>query len=276
MLRKWLIGLLALALPVLPAAAQTVDEVIAKNIEARGGLEKLKSVKSIRLSGKMMMGPGMEAPMTLEIKRPKSLRMEFTFQGMTGVQAYDGQAGWAIMPFQGKKDPEPMSPEDSKDAEEEADLDGPLVDYKAKGHTVELVGKENVEGSDAFKVKVTLKTGTVRYLYIDAESFLEIKAEAKRTVRGSEMEFESTIGDYKEIGGLLIAHSIQSGAKGRPEKQNIVIEKVELNPSLDDARFKMPEAPKAVAPKADAPKADAPKNDPGAASSSKPKPPAQD
>ena len=250
MLRKCMMGVLALlvlALPVVPAAAQTVDEIIAKNIEARGGLEKMKAVQSIRLTGKMMMGPGMEAPMTLEIKRPKNLRMEFTFQGMTGVQAYDGKSGWSISPFQGKKDPEPMSSDDTKEAEEEADIDGPLVDYKTKGHTVELVGKEKIEGSDAYKLKVTLKGGTVRYQYIDADSFLEIKTESKRTVRGSEMEFESTIGDYKEVGGLMIPHSIQSSAKGRPEKQNIVVEKVELNPKLDDARFKMPEAPKAAA-----------------------------
>jgi len=266
MLRKFGVGVLALALPVLPVAAQTVDEVIAKNIEARGGLEKLKSVQSIRMTGKMMMGPGMEAPMSLEIKRPRSLRMEFTFQGMTGVQAYDGKNGWSISPFQGKKDPEPMSPDDVKDAEEEADIDGPLIDYKAKGHTVELVGKEKVEGSDAFKLKVTLKNGTVRHQYIDAESFLEIKTEAKRTIRGSEMEFESTIGDYKDVEGLLIAHSIQSGAKGRPEKQNIVVEKIELNPVLDDARFRMPETPKAEAPKAA----------PAAAAAPKAKPPAQD
>lgn len=266
MLRKIGMGLLALALPALPVVAQTMDEVIAKNIEARGGLEKLKAVKSIRMTGKMMMGPGMEAPMSLEIKRPRSLRMEFTFQGMTGVQAYDGKSGWSISPFQGKKDPEPMSPDDVKDAEEEADIDGPLVDYKAKGHAVELVGKEKVEGSDAYKLKVTLKNGTVRHQYIDAESFLEIKTEAKRTVRGSEMEFESTIGDYKDVGGLLIPHSIQSGAKGRPEKQNIVVEKIELNPVLDDARFRMPEVPKAETPAAS----------PAAAAAPKAKPPAQD
>jgi outer membrane lipoprotein-sorting protein len=269
MLSKCVTALLALALPVLPAAGQTVDEVIAKHIEARGGLEKLKSVKSMRLTGKMMMGPGMEAPMTLEMKRPGSMRLEFTFQGMTGVQAYDGKSGWSIMPFQGKKDPEPMSADEAKMAQEEADIEGPLVDYKAKGHTVELLGKEKVEGSDAYKLKVTLKTGTVQYQYLDAESLLEIRTEAKRTVRDSEMEFESTIGDYKEVGGLLFPHSIQSGAKGRPEKQNIVIEKVELNPVLDDARFRMPEAPKAEAPKAEAPKA-------GPAAASTPKPPARD
>jgi outer membrane lipoprotein-sorting protein len=239
MLRKCL-GLLALTLPALPATAQTVDELIAKNVEARGGLDKLKSVQTIRLTGKMTMGPGMEAPVRLELKRPNSVRMEYTFQGMTGVQAWDGTSGWAISPFSGKTDPEPLSPEDAKEAEEQSDMDGPLVDYKAKGHSVELVGKEKLEGSDTYKLKVTLKNGTVNYTYLDADSYLAIREESKRTVRGSDVEVESTIGDYKEVGGLLIPHSIQNGAKGRPEKQDIVIDKIELNPPLDDARFKMP------------------------------------
>lgn len=251
MLRKCVMGLLALTLPALPATAQTVDELIAKNVEARGGLDKLKSVQTMRLTGKMTMGPGMEAPVTLELKRPNSVRMEFTFQGMTGVQAWDGKSGWAISPFGGKTDPEPLSPEDAKEAEEQADMDGPLVDYKSKGHAVELLGKEKVEGSDAYKLKVTLKNGTVNYSYLDADSYLAIKEESKRTVRGSEVEVESTIGDYKEVGGLLIPHSIQNGAKGRPEKQNIVVEKIELNPNLDDSRFTMPAPAKAEPPKQD-------------------------
>jgi outer membrane lipoprotein-sorting protein len=232
--------LLALILPALPATAQTVDELIAKNVAARGGLDKLKSVQTMRLIGKMTMGPGMEAPVRLELKRPNSVRMEYTFQGMTGVQAWDGTSGWAISPFSGKTDAEPMSPEDAKEAEEQSDMDGPLVDYKAKGHSVELVGKEKLEGSDTYKLKVTLKNGTVNYTYLDADSYLAIREESKRLVRGSEVEVESTIGDYKEVGGVLIPHSIQNGAKGRPEKQDIVIDKIELNPPLDDARFKMP------------------------------------
>lgn len=251
MLRKCVMGLLALTLPALPATAETVDELIAKNVEARGGLDKLKSVQTMRITGKMTMGPGMEAPVTLELKRPNSVRMEFTFQGMTGVQAWDGKSGWGISPFGGKTDPEPLSPEDAKEAEEQADMDGPLVDYKSKGHAVELVGKEKLEGSDAYKLKVTLKNGTVNYSYLDADSYLTIKEESKRTVRGSEVEVESTIGDYKEVGGLLLPHSIQNGAKGKPEKQNIIIEKIELNPPLDDSRFVMPAPAKAEPPKQD-------------------------
>jgi len=273
MLRKSLIALVVLALPVSLATAQTaapakpasanpsVDELIAKNIEARGGMEKMKAVQSIRMTGKMTMGQGMEAPMMLEMKRPKAMRMEFTFQGMTGIQAYDGKAGWQVMPFGGKKDPEPMTAEDLQEADENADIDGPLVDYKSKGYTVELVDKEKVEGSDAWKLKVDMKKGTVRYVYLDADTMLEIKNEGKRTIRGSEVEFESTIGDYKEVGGLMLPYSMEMGAKGHPEKQNIIIDKIELNPKLEDARYKMPAAAAAGTP--DTPKADAAKAAPG-------------
>lgn len=252
MLRKALVGLVAGATLVAPAPAQTVDELIAKANEARGGLEKMKSVQSVRMKGKMTMGPGIEAPITIEMKRPRNARMEFTIQGMTGVQAYDGQQAWGISPM-GSKQPEPMPAEMAKDLDNQADIDGPLVDYKAKGHLVELVGKEKVEGSDAWKLKVTLKSGDVQYIYLDADSNLEIRNEAKRTIRGSEVELENTIGDYKEVGGLLWPHSIQSGAKGRPEKQSFAFESIEVNPAIDDARFKMP----APAPKPpEAPKQD--------------------
>lgn len=260
MLRKSALTLLTVMLLAAPAAnlfaaeaaAPTVDQVIAKNMEARGGLDKIKAVQSMRMSGKMMMGPGMEAPMVIEMKRPANMRIEFTFQGMTGVQAYDGKSGWSLEPFGGKKDPEPMSTEDLKEAEEQSDMDGPLVDYKSKGNKVELVGKEKVEGSDAYKLKITLKSGDIRYLYLDADSYLEIKGESKRTIRGSEAEIETTIGDYKEVEGLLIPFNFQAGAKGSDQKQNIVIEKVELNPTIDVARFKMPAAAKqdAAAPAA--------------------------
>jgi outer membrane lipoprotein-sorting protein len=240
MLRKMLPGLgFALVLCV-PASAETVDELIAKNVAAKGGLDRIKAVQSLRLTGKMTVGPGMEAPATIELKRPNKMRLDLTYQGMSLVQAFDGKAGWQIIPFQGNPNPEPMSPEDLQDAEENADMDGPLVDYKAKGHEVELVGKEKVEGTDTYKIKVTRKTGKLEYIYLDAESYLEIKGESKRMVRGTEQEAEQTIGDYKEVGGILYPHALEGGPKGRPERQKITIEKVEQNPALDDARFAMP------------------------------------
>ena len=234
----WAIALCALLAPV--AMGQTVDEVIAKNIEAHGGMEKIKSVKTMRMTGKVMMGQGMEAPITLSYKRPRMTRLEFTFQGMTGIQAYDGKNGWMVMPFMGKKDPEAMPEDQSKVMEEQADMDGPLVDWKEKGNKVELLGKEQVEGADVFKIKVTKKDTTVTTFFIDAESFLEIKTEGKRKVRGTEFEGETLYGDYKEVDGMMFAHSMDAGPKGSPQRQKMVFEKVELNIPVADSLFALP------------------------------------
>lgn len=259
MLRKTLMGVVVLALLAPVAWAQTVDELLAKNHEAKGGLEKLRAVKSVRATGTMMAGPGMEFPFVMMNKRPNSTRLEFTFQGMTGMQVYDGKTAWMSMPFMGRKEPEPMPPDQAKDFAEQADFDGPLMDYKQKGHTIELVGKEQVEGADTYKLKVTLKDGAVRHYYLDAETYLEIKVEAKRTIRGTEVEGESYFGDYKEVGGMMMAHSIESGAKGSPQRQKLTIETVELNPEIDDSLFAMPAAASDTTKAAEAAEADSAK-----------------
>jgi outer membrane lipoprotein-sorting protein len=256
MIRKVCMSMIALAVLAPCLLGQSVDEIIAKNVQARGGADKLKSVKSIKSTATMSMGPGIEAPGTLIQKRPALARLEFTVQGLTAVQAYDGKNGWQIMPFMGKKDPELMSADEAKEIEENADLDGPLVDYKSKGHQVELQGKEKIEGTDAYKLKVTLKNGDVQTIYIDSDSFLDIKEVTKRTVRGTEQEIESAIGDYKPVDGIMFPFAVESGIKGTDQKQKLTITKVELNVPADDSLFKMP----AAAPKTDAPKTDPPKN----------------
>jgi outer membrane lipoprotein-sorting protein len=240
-MRKVIVVLgLGLALAA-PAASQTVDDIIAKNVAAKGGMDKIKAVQTVRMTGKMTLGPGIEAPVVLELKRPNMMRMDVTVQGMVGAQAYDGTKGWILMPFAGSTVPQQMSVEDAAMAAEQADMDGPLIDYKAKGNKVELLGKEKVEGADAYKLRLTLKNGTVRNLYIDAEHFLEIKDESKRMVQGTEVETETIVGDYKEVGGMMFPHSVDSGRKGNPQRQKLVVEKIELNVPLDASRFKMPE-----------------------------------
>jgi outer membrane lipoprotein-sorting protein len=226
------------------AHAQSVDDIIAKNIQARGG-DKLRAVQSVRMTGKLVVGPGIEAPVTIEIKRPGRMRLELVIQGMTIVQAVDGDAGWTIQPMTGKKDPERMSADDLKEAQDQADFEGPLVDYKKKGHKVELIGKEKIEGTDAYKLKVTKKNGDIETIFLDADAFLEIKSEGKRVVRGNPVEFESTTGDYKDVSGVMFPFSIEFGAKS--EKAKISVTKVDVNPKIDDARFKMP-APAAAKP----------------------------
>jgi len=224
----------------LPAAAQTADDIIAKHIAALGGAEKLKATKTLRLTGRFEVAAGIEAPFTLEHKLPDRMRMEFVVQGMTAVQAYDGKSGWKLIPFQGKKDPEPASEEENKDLKDQADLFGPLVDYKTKGNQVELVGKEKVEGADCYKLKVTLKDGDILYDYLDADSYLDVKIEGKRVMQGNEIEFETSMGDYKEVGGLMFPYAIEEGQKGGPQRQKIIVDKVEINVPIDDSRFTMP------------------------------------
>jgi len=234
---------LALGLLLAPAVhAQTVDEILAKHFEAQGGLEKWKALTTTRITGSIAVGQGMEAPILIERKRPGKERIEFTFQGMVGVQAFDGEQAWAVMPFMGKKDPEALSEEDTKLQKDNADFDGPLLDWKAKGHTVELAGKEQVEGAEAFKLKVSKKNGYVDYFYIDTETYLLVKQDGKRKRQGTEFEAETFLSDYKEVEGYMLPFTMEQAAKGAPQRQKFTFSKYELNPPIDDARFKMPAA----------------------------------
>jgi len=240
MLRR-AVAVLGLAMLVaMPAAGQTADDIIAKNNDAKGGLARQKAVKSVRMTGRMIVGPGIEAPIVLEMKRPKSLRIDIAIQGMTITQAYDGTVGWMLNPLSGRTDPEPLPSELMKSVEEQADMDGPLVDYKAKGNTVEFLGKEKAEGTDCYKLKVTLKNGDVRTFFIDAESSLEVKIETRTMVRGTEQLGDIILGDWKAVDGILMSHSVDAGQPGAPMRQKMTIDKIELNLPVDDARFTMP------------------------------------
>ena len=243
MLRKPL-SLLALGLSTLLVAAlahaQTVDEILAKHYEAMGGLAKLKALNTLRITGTIAMGPGMDAPLVMERKRPGKRRVEFTVQGMTGIHAFDGEKAWSLMPFTGKKDPEAASEEENKTQKEDADFDGALVDWKEKGNTVELAGKESVDGADAFKLKVTKKNGNVETDFVDAETYLLVKTEGKTKFRGTEIEASTTFSDYKEVEGCMMPYSMEQGAKGSEQRQKFTFSKIELNVPLDDSRFSMP------------------------------------
>lgn len=242
-MRKILPGIIGLALFAMPVSAQTADEIVAKYIKTIGGSEKIEAIKTLRRTGKFTGGGGFEAVVIQENKRPQMARQEFTIQGMTGVNAYDGKTGWKIEPWQGKKDAEPLGEEELKQIQEDADFDGPLINYQQKGNKVEFVGAEPVEGTDAFKLKVTLKNGDVSYYFMDTDYYVPIKIESKRMVRGAEREFESSLGDYKEVAGVYLPHSIESGVKGSPNKSQITFEKIEANVALDDSRFKQPTDP---------------------------------
>lgn len=161
--------------------------------------------------------------------------------GMTGTTAYDGASGWRIMPFGGRKDPELMGEDDLRGLREEADFDGPLVDYKAKGNTIEYLGHDTVDGDDAYRLKVTLKNGDIIYYYLDPETFLEIRTEKLEYIHGSVRETFSDMGSYKLVNGVYFPFAMESGSgRNSNETGKITIDKIEANPSLDPAEFKMP------------------------------------
>jgi outer membrane lipoprotein-sorting protein len=229
------------------AGAETVDEMIAKAVAARGGLEKMKAIQSLDMTIKANQ-QGLEFPGKMRFKRPDRLRLEMTIQGKTMVQAYDGKTAWMIMPFLGSPDPQTMSADDAKDVVEQADMDGPMVDYKAKGHSVELLGKDDVEGSPAYKLKMTLKNGDISYIYIDTETGLEVKETSKRKQQGSEVEVDSFPTNYKPVNGVMIPFAIENKVQGKSMGQ-FTIDDAKANVAIDDAVFVMPAAvPKPVAP----------------------------
>jgi len=236
------------------AAAQTADEIVTKVLAARGGLEKAKAVQTERITGTIYFNPELYGPFVAEFKRPGKMHNEVTIQSKTVVRSFNGKdAGWVINPFVGKNVPEPMSAEDIKDAVNEADFDGPLVDAKAKGNTIELTGTEKVEGRDAYVLKVTHKDGQVSSYSFDTKTFLLSKWSGGDSVNGEAVTRETLFHDYRDVGGLKFAFELVSNTPGADVTQRIVVEKIELDPQIDEARFGKPPSPPsspAVAPAA--------------------------
>jgi hypothetical protein len=247
---RLIISIVSAALVVPAGFAQdssqpTVDQLVSKNIEAKGGADALHALQTLRFSGKMLLKQGQEERAYLQtIKRPDEVRIEGTLQGMTQVVAFDGKEGWKISPFQGRKDPERMSADDLKPLMEEAEIDGPLVDWKAKASTVEYLGTEEVDGTLAYKLKVVRKNGDVSFVYLDPNHFLEIRVLTQRMRHGAYEEVETDLGDYEKTAGVFVPTSIESGRKGDPDKAKIIIDKVEANVPVDDAIFHFPAASK--------------------------------
>jgi hypothetical protein len=229
------------------AHSQTAEELVQKNIEAKGGIEKIKAIKSIRITGKLTAGRGFTAASVQENERPNLVRETFALQGMTAVTAYDGTTGWQIQPFGGHKDPELMGEDDLKDLLLDADFDGPLVDAKEKGNTVEFMGHDVVDGDDALRLKVTLKDGDIVYYFLDPDTFLEIRKEVQEFIRGSVRESVMEMGSYKPVSGVMYPFSISQGSKANPTAQTTTVEKIEVNVPIDNADFAVPASLKQAA-----------------------------
>jgi hypothetical protein len=229
------------------AGAQTLDEVVRRYLEARGGLARLRAVQSLRLTGTMEL-PGVAAPFVLELKRPDKMRTEFTVEGQKGVRAWDGRTAWEQLPLPGEP-PRLMGPEEATEARAQADVDlSPLVDAAAKGLTVELEGRDRLPGGDTWRLVVRGNDGPPRTLHLDAKTHLVVETVDRRKVDGQEVEFVTEIGDYRTVGGLVFPHRMEVGPRGRPERQRLVVRKIEIDPPLDDARFAMPAPAPAAGP----------------------------
>jgi photosystem II stability/assembly factor-like uncharacterized protein len=228
-----------------PAAPITAEELIAKNLEARGGAAKLGALRSLRVTGREVFGSGdrpIQAAWAQIQKRPGMIRTETTLQGLTAVETYDGKDAWTLDPFEGRRDAQRDSADDARIRAREADIEGPLVHWREKGHRVEYMGTEDVDGTPAHKLRVTLKDGDTQYLFLDPDYFLEIRIETVSHVRGTERISEADLGSYEQVDGLWIPFSIDAGAKGRPRSARITIERAEVNVDADDSMFRFPPA----------------------------------
>lgn len=232
----------ALVLSSFPLSAQSVDSLIAKYVQASGGITKIQALQTLRRTGKFTGGGGFEAVVVQENKRPNSVRQEFSIQGMTGINAYDGHDGWKIEPWQGKRDPESLGEDEMHTILDDADFDGPLVNYQAKGNKVEFQGMEQIEGSDAYKLKVTRSNGDVSFYYLDTEYYVPIRIDTQRMIRGSQQEFETSLGDYKQVNGVYLPFSSEFGPKGSSStnRGKITFDNIEANVPLDSVRFTRP------------------------------------
>jgi outer membrane lipoprotein-sorting protein len=247
---RWLAAIAAVALcvatPIAPSAAvapgapaPTVDEIVARYVAVRGGLKKIRSVETLRQQGHATTGAGREALVTRELKRPGRSRFEFTVQGVTGVYASDGRRGWQVSPFDGDLSPRPLPDEAVQEAVEQTDIEGPLVDWRAKGHQVELVGREAVGDRETWKLKVTLKSGAVLYDYLDVNSLYLVRTDSTRQWHGWAVQVETTFGDYSRTHGILFPHLVVVATAGRPQRLRVVVDRIEVNPPLSDARFQL-------------------------------------
>ena len=287
MLRKLLVVCISMAFGLSLAAAQkntpssrahlSAAEIVEKNVAARGGLQAWRAVQTLSLSGNMGAGGNQRAtlslpnmgsmkkvdnrllprrraeeaqlPFVMELKRPRKMRVELQFNGQTAVQVYDGNNGWKLRPFLNRREVEPYSADELKIASMQPDLDGPLVDYAAKGTRIELVGMEKVEGRDTYKLKMTTKNGQANHVWIDAQTFLEAKMEGQpRRLDGTDHPVEIYFRDYQSENGLQIPHVLETrvlpvtktalGLRDTPvPPEKIIIEKVTVNPKLEDSLF---------------------------------------
>lgn len=214
------------------AKAQTADDIIQKHINAIGGLDNWKKVNSMKLVGSAN-GGGTEIPITLTIVKNKAMRMDMTLGGINNYQIVTTKEGWMYFPIQGQQKPEAIPEDLVKKSQDELDLESPLMDYKTKGYKVEYLGKDEVEGTECYKLKLTLKDGKEETDYIDASNFYHIRSITKATVNGKEMEQTANFSNFKKLPEGIVFAMTQDQGQGAMN-----IKEVQINKPIDESIFK--------------------------------------
>jgi hypothetical protein len=245
---------LILVLEVPAALAQdavTADQLVARNLEARGGADRLESLKSVQFNGTVTF-PGDFKLDYKEIRArgaagPDKVRVDAALQGLTVVSAYDGRTGWRINPFEGRRDAERMSEDEARSQADSGSLAGPLLAARAEGARVSYLGREDFDGTETYKLKVVQKDGDEFVYLIDPDTWLEIKVIETRRLRGSPQVTETELGDYEPVGGVMFPMSVESWQARSPgERQRLMLASAVANPPAPDALFVMPASPAAT------------------------------
>ncbi|MEO8085247.1 MAG: hypothetical protein ABI763_00420 [Bacteroidota bacterium] len=237
---KSLFILLAFAIGSHVSYSQTADEIINKHFEAMGGKENLANLKTMKLLCSVEIAPGMKAPITMYYINNEAMRVEVEVQGMKILSAVEGDSGWSINPMSGKKDAERMNADEIKESKDQMDLTGSLFNYKEKGHSVELLGKEDMEGTEVYKLKVTKKSGDIEYDYIDASTYLTLKETTTHKSKDKETTGDVIYSDYRKAGDILFPFAMENREAGASQGQALIVETVNINPVIDRSIFKMP------------------------------------
>ncbi|HUJ40874.1 MAG TPA: hypothetical protein VLW54_10030 [Candidatus Acidoferrales bacterium] len=221
--------------------AQTVDEIIAKNVAARGGLEKMRAIHTMVVTASLET-PGGTGPLMVRLERPGRIQEDLTLNGVQTIRTFNGTSAWVVTRKAGAEEVKELEGGDLQNLRDEGEngIDGALADYKNKGNQVEFAGAAVVDGKTCYKLKVTLRSGHVQYQFLDSTTYLEIHEEIERTFNGNQMVIVESVGDYREEGGVLFAHKYVSGVAGRPQRSTLRYEKVEVNPRLEKSLFEKP------------------------------------
>lgn len=230
----------ALGLVPRAAGAQTADAIVARVIAARGGAAKIHALQSVRLTGHVALGPTMTAALVVEQQAPAMIREELVVQDKTIVRGYDGTVGWTDDPFGKPPGLRAMSGDELKNMAAEAEFE-PLLNAKASGNVVELVGRDTVGGAPVYKLRLTVKrTGYADFYFVDSASSLPVKWEGTRPNNGATVVFESYYRNYELVDGVRFPKLIDTGAKGQPQRQQLSFDRIETNAAIDTTRFAMP------------------------------------